>query len=177
LLSECHTAGMGSMRMVLWGLEGIGPVMYGRLLDGLRKRLGFKSRAELRIEARMRRSGGGLDAYPICAHPECGQMPVDPYTGAPKAIVPVRRWWCGSHVHHAAVGDLDEVGLSLKLSPSGAIVEHSSLEDEKERLEAKARERRHQAEIERRKVEVEAEERAKQARDAAFKRKLPGGFR
>lgn len=97
-------------------------------------------------------------------------------TGVPVPVN-VRRWWCDAHKHMASPGDLSQRDTGVRLSPAGIPVEFDPVQAERDRLEAEAREARHQAVLEARRYEAEQARLAKEARDEAFRRELPESFR
>ena len=173
LLAEAHRVEMRSVGEVLMGLEGVEPAMRRRLLNGLRKRLGFKTSGQKSLEEAQACARSGWSPWQLC--PICGCQPVDEMTGAPQPVA-VRRWHCAAHAGQAAPGDMEPMGSGIRMSPSGAFVEYNPGEIEKERAEAELRERRYQEQLAVRKLEADARRRQKEAEDEMFRRELPPGL-
>ena len=134
------------------------------LLDALRIRAGLPRRSE--VEARQRFDAAQMDArirmseqaprIQICAAEDCTAVVADPITHAPTTS-DVRKWWCPTHRHLAAEGDMEPPELRVRVSPVG-LYELVDEVDEAREANREARElARRAAERDQRQREHEAE--------------------
>jgi hypothetical protein len=144
-----------------------------RVLDGLRRKLGMKTSAQVDFEAASTRARlAAARVWQTC--PVCGCVPVNE-VGVPVPVS-VRRWWCEAHRDQAAPGDLQSYTSGIRLSESGVLVPAEDREWEKIRAEEAIRRQRHERRLAERKLEAERMRREREARDEAFRRELPPGI-
>lgn len=162
-------------------VETADPAARRVLLDCARRRAGLPTTSEVeaheRVEAAShagRVSGGASSPWQFCGEPSCNQMPVSA-SGAPVPV-DVRRWWCETHRHLAAAGDMSPPGSGIRLSPSGALVPVDEAEEARASVAAESRRRLHEERVASRQVEAAEAAEGERLRAEAFRRELGPGI-
>jgi hypothetical protein len=172
---DCRTVGDA-----LHVVETADPAARRALLDQARQRADLPTTAEVEAHERFEHANRAASArastnssWQLCHAADCNAVPMNEL-GVPCETL-VRRWFCPTHEHLAADGDMEPRGSGIRIAESGALVPVDEGEEAREAATAESRRLQMEAQAAERAVEAESARINRQAREAELRTLLPPG--